>query len=114
MFSIEPDLDERTIQFQPGKLGIASKDWENGYISTIIKGGQAENLGVKVHWKLLKIDGYSYSETTLDDYLAKNQPFSITFGVSKVTLESSMQLNIFSTSMELKISQVITLVVGFI
>jgi len=86
----EPVSSERTVQFQPekfqfqpGKLGINSIDPKVGIVSDVIEGSQAQILGVKTGWKIINIEGTPYSEQTLDAYIAKNEPFSITFEVLK-------------------------------
>jgi len=83
-------VSERTVQFQPekfqfqpGKLGINSIDPKVGIVSDVIQGSQAQILGVKTGWKIVNIEGTPYSEQTLDAYIAKNEPFSITFEVLK-------------------------------
>ena len=88
------ESSERTLQFQPEKLGINSIDPKVGIVSDVIEGSQAQILGVKPGWKIINIEGTSYSEPTLDAYIAKNEPFSITFEVLKVTLNINTKLKL--------------------
>ena len=83
------ESNEWTFQFQPNKLGINSTNPREGIISEVIEGSQAQIHGVKTGWKIISIEGTPYSEQILDDYMTKNEPFSMTFEDVKVTLNST-------------------------
>jgi len=68
----------KTIQFQPGSLGMSVR-WGEGVVTNMDQGSQTEKLGVKVGWKLINVGNDEYTEDILDKYIAENKPFSITF-----------------------------------
>lgn len=68
----------KTIQFQPGSLGMSVR-WGEGVVTNMDQGSQTKKLGVKVGWRLIKVGNDEYTEEILDKYMAKNKPFSITF-----------------------------------
>lgn len=68
----------KTIKFKPGPLGMSVR-WGEGVVTNMDQGSQAEKLGVKVGWKLLKVGNDEYTERFLDKYIAEKKPFSITF-----------------------------------
>merc|ERR1719300_1008079 len=72
---------EKTIKFKPGSLGMSVR-WGEGVVTNMDQGLQAEKLGVKVGWKLIKVGNDEYTERFLDKYIAENKPFSITFNTN--------------------------------
>ena len=67
-----------------------STDWAAGKVSNVERCTQAEELGVKVGWRLLQIDSNPYSEDLMKRYRAATKPFEVVFlapcsYISKVT-----------------------------
>lgn len=78
---------QKTIRFEGRKLGMTSTNWKAGIVYRALEGGQAQKLGVKKGWKILKVDGKPYSKWAIDDCIEKGQSFSITFETDKVQKE---------------------------
>merc|ERR1711920_23239 len=64
--------------FKPGKLGIKAA-WTTGEVEGVSPDMQAEELGVQVGWKIVKIDEEDYSEEALDAKVAEQVKYTLTF-----------------------------------
>jgi len=64
--------------FKPGKLGIKAV-WTTGEVEGVSPDMQAEELGVEVGWKIVKIDDEDYSEEALDAKVAEQTEYTLTF-----------------------------------
>jgi len=69
---------ETQIVFKPGKLGVKAI-WETGEIEGVSANQQAEKLGVKVGWTIVKVDDEEYSEAVIDRKSAGDVDYVLTF-----------------------------------
>ena len=58
------------------KNGIFFSD---GLVTGIEKGGQAEELGVKLRWSFDTIEGQPYHEKLLERYIDSGKAYTVTF-----------------------------------
>lgn len=69
---------EEEIKFEADSLGVKCDDWELGVI-TVVSDGPGKDAGVQPGWRLGRVNGARYSEALLDEKLAGDEPFTITF-----------------------------------
>jgi len=76
-------VKEETLAFEAGGqgLGIKCENWDQGVIS-VVSDGAAKQAGVQQGWKFSTINGARYSEQLLDEKLAGDVEFQVTFLVS--------------------------------
>jgi len=74
------DSNIKQILFQPGRLGIKAV-WSTGEVEGVSPEGQAERLGVKAGWIMVKIDDEDYSEHRLDSRMAGDKEYTMTFQI---------------------------------
>ena len=85
-FSFETNhfVKEETLTFQPGDLEVQCENWEQAVI-TGVRNGAGKEAGVKSGWKFSTINGARYSGQLLDQTLAGDVEFQVTFLVPVVT-----------------------------
>lgn len=71
-------VKEETLKFNTNSLGVKCEDWELGVI-TVVSEGPGKESGVKPGWRFGMINGARYSEALLDEKLAGEEAFSVTF-----------------------------------
>jgi len=74
----DEDALETQIVFKPGRLGVKAM-WETGEIEGVSANQQAEKLGVKVGWTIVKVDDEEYSEAVIDRKSAGDVDYVLTF-----------------------------------
>jgi len=72
--------------FKPGRLGIKAI-WTTGEVEGVSPDMQAEELGVEVGWKIVKIDDEDYSEEALDAKVAEQVEYTLTFMIPIKTID---------------------------
>lgn len=79
------------VTFEAGDVGFqCSKD---GNVTEITAGGQAERSGVETSWIVSKVNGQTYSKQILDDAIAANAQFGVTFKTPKMKVFRSAALS---------------------
>jgi len=78
----DEDALETQIVFKPGRLGVKAM-WETGEIEGVSANQQAEKLGVKVGWTIVKVDDEKYSEAVIDRKSAGDLDYVLTFRKKK-------------------------------
>merc|ERR1712187_371221 len=74
---------EYVFDFTPGKPGFGA-NWKTGVVTTVAFGEQADRHGIKMGWKIVKLDDSTYSESKLNALIADSRTYSVTFSVQDV------------------------------
>ena len=71
-------LDPRLahVSFQPGRLGLGEN---SGKVFHVEANGQADLQGVKVGWRLLTVDGLTFTRERLREKTWGGNPYNVTF-----------------------------------
>lgn len=74
---------ERRVTFVPGPIGIKA-DWSSGRVVLVV-GAQGLEAGVQPGWVFHLVDGTPYTERLLDEKIAGQSPYEVTFDVKEAS-----------------------------
>jgi len=80
----------QTVLLKPGKIGMTC-DWESGLVEEVNKKGQSWPKGVKAGWKMHLINSSPYSEDLLDECIAGDKSYDVTFLTNKFDRDEIME-----------------------